>query len=139
MVTRWFPPEPPGIFLAGDRGEWPMDRYLRATGIYFLPPLQQQQGDTMKSASKIFIGVLLAAAMTPAMAQKPASKPAARPSAPAPAPAAATGSIQQGQIEAGGMVTWFKTDDLDVGLVTLAGGYMFTDQLEFRADWTMIL
>jgi hypothetical protein len=88
----------------------------------------------MRTATKIFTGALLAAAMAPAMAAPPPAKPAARP-----APVSAAGSIQEGQIEFGGLFAWFKSDAADLGLLTLGGGLMVTDQLEARVDWTALL
>jgi opacity protein-like surface antigen len=86
----------------------------------------------MKTASKIFTGVLLAAAMTPALAATPVTKPAA-------APPNAAGALQEGQMEVGGLFAWFKSDASDLGLLLLSGGYMFTDQLEAKLGWTALL
>lgn len=88
----------------------------------------------MKTASKIFTGVLLAAALTPALAATPA-----KPATTRTAPPSAAGSIQEGQMEVGGLFAWFKSDDFDVGLLTASGGLMITDQLEVRLDWTALL
>lgn len=89
----------------------------------------------MKSASKIFTGVLLAAAMTPALAATPATKPAATRTA----PPSAAGSVQEGQLEVGGLFAWFKSDASDLGLLLVSGGYMFTDEFEAKVSWTALL
>ena len=87
----------------------------------------------MGNATRICAGVLLAAAMAPALAAPPASKPMAS-STPAP-----TGSLQAGQVEVGGLLAWFKSDQTDLGLAIVNGGYMYTDSLEFRLAWTALL
>jgi hypothetical protein len=88
----------------------------------------------MKTASKIFTGALLAAAMTPALAAPPATTATTRT-----APPSAAGSIQEGQMEIGGLFAWFKSDASDLGLLLVSGGYMFTDELEAKLGWTALL
>jgi hypothetical protein len=84
----------------------------------------------MKNAVKLSAAVLLAAAMSPAFAQK---------AAPQSTTIGAPAGIEAGQIEIGGQLAWFKSDETDVGLAIVNGGYMYTDQIEFKLAWIALL
>ncbi len=83
------------------------------------------------TVKRICAGVVLAAAMSPALAAPPASTTRTAGSS--------MGALEAGQIEAGGLFAWFKTDAVDVGIAAIGGGYMVTDQLEARLNWFAFL
>jgi len=89
----------------------------------------------MKKSTKFLLGAALAVATMPALAATPMTKPEATRTA----PPSAAGSIQQGQMEVGGLFAWFKSDAYDLGLLLVSGGYMFTDEFEAKLSWTALL
>ena len=92
----------------------------------------------MKTVVKLCGALVLAGALSPAFAA-PAAKPAAAPAPTHSSTMSSAGSLQEGQIEVGGLLAWFKSDAQDIGLAIVNGGYMLTDTLEGRVAWTALL
>lgn len=88
----------------------------------------------MKKFARGFCSALMLAGLSaPAFAAPPAAKSTA------PAPMSSGSAIEQGAIEVSLQAIWVKADAIDAGAVILGGGYMYTDNLEFKANWTHLL